>query len=264
MGIGGPVTGRGAHLLLIDDPIKNREEADSRVIRDKIKDWYTSTAYTRLMPGGSIAIIMTRWNVDDLVGFVQKEHPHEDWTVINLPALVNDEPLWPEQYPLEALERIKETMSPYDWACLYQQSPIQQEGAIFKPEYIKNGYLDDYAAIYIACDPAMSKRDTSDESSFTVIGIGYGKTPKFYEIETVHGRWDSNELLSMGKMLYNKHSPDIFGVECVQGQSFLVDDFNRIGVPCLRLKADGDKVRRAHSITHYLPKFSHQLNQIHL
>jgi hypothetical protein len=76
VGVGGPLTGRGAHLLLIDDPVKNREDAESEVIRRKVKDWYTSTAYTRLMPGGRIVVIQTRWHEDDLTGWLQLEHEH--------------------------------------------------------------------------------------------------------------------------------------------------------------------------------------------
>jgi hypothetical protein len=108
VGVGGPLTGRGAHLLLIDDPVKNREDAESEVIRRKVKDWYTSTAYTRLMPGGRIVVIQTRWHEDDLTGWLQLEHEHEGWTVLNLPAIDDDgEALWPEQYDIETLEKIR-------------------------------------------------------------------------------------------------------------------------------------------------------------
>lgn len=137
VGVGGPLTGRGAHLLLIDDPVKNREDADSEVIRKKTKDWYTSTAYTRLMPGGRIVIIQTRWHEDDLSGWLLSEHGHEDWTVLNLPAISDDgEALWPEQYPVEALERIKRALPPRDWSALYQQRPAPETGDYFKREWI--------------------------------------------------------------------------------------------------------------------------------
>jgi len=137
VGVGGPLTGRGAHLLLIDDPVKNREDAESEVIRKKTKDWYTSTAYTRLMPGGRIVIIQTRWHEDDLAGWLQEEHQHEGWVVLNLPA-INDagEALWPEQYDIEALEQIKRALPPRDWSALYQQSPSPETGDYFKKEWI--------------------------------------------------------------------------------------------------------------------------------
>lgn len=137
VGIGGPLTGRGAHLLLIDDPVKNREDADSEVIRRKTMDWYTSTAYTRLMPGGRIVIIQTRWHEDDLSGWLQAEHEHEGWVLLNLPA-INDkgEALWPEQYPIEALERIKLALPQRDWSALYQQRPQPDDGNFFKREWL--------------------------------------------------------------------------------------------------------------------------------
>lgn len=137
VGVGGPLTGRGAHLLLIDDPVKNREDAESELMRRKTKDWYTSTAYTRLMPGGRVVIIQTRWHEDDLAGWLQGNHQHEGWTVLNLPA-INEagEALWPEQYNIESLERIKRALPPRDWSALYQQAPSPDTGDYFKKEWI--------------------------------------------------------------------------------------------------------------------------------
>lgn len=137
VGVGGPLTGRGAHLLLIDDPVKNREDAESEVIRKKTKDWYTSTAYTRLMPGGRVVLIQTRWHEDDLSGWLQTEHGHEEWTVLDLPAISDDgEALWPEQYDVDALNKIKQAIGPRDWSALYQQRPSPETGDYFKREWI--------------------------------------------------------------------------------------------------------------------------------
>jgi predicted phage terminase large subunit-like protein len=137
VGVGGPLTGRGAHLLLIDDPVKNREEADSETVRRKTKDWYTSTAYTRLMPGGRIVVIQTRWHEDDLSGWQMAEHADEGWVVLDL-AAINDkgEALWPEQYPIAALEGIRRAIGPRDWSALYQQRPTPDTGEYFKAEWI--------------------------------------------------------------------------------------------------------------------------------
>jgi len=137
VGVGGPLTGRGAHLLLIDDPVKNREDAESEVIRKKTKDWYTSTAYTRLMPGGRIVVIQTRWHEDDLSGWLQADHAHEGWVVLDLPAIGDDgKALWPEQYDLPVLEKIKKAIGPRDWSALYQQRPSPETGDYFKREWI--------------------------------------------------------------------------------------------------------------------------------
>lgn len=138
VGVGGPLTGRGAHLLVIDDPVKNREDADSEVIRKKTKDWYTSTAYTRLMPGGRVIVIQTRWHEDDLSGWLLEEHKHEGWELLNLPA-VNPagKALWPEQYDIAALNRIKLAIGTRDWSALYQQQPTPDTGDYFKAEWLK-------------------------------------------------------------------------------------------------------------------------------
>ena len=138
VGVGGPLTGRGAHLLLIDDPVKNRDEADSEIIRKRVKDWYTSTAYTRLMPGGRVVVIQTRWHEDDLSGWLLSEHAHEGWDVLELPAL-NDagEALWPEQYAAEDLLRIQRAIGTRDWSALYQQRPAPETGDYFKAEWLR-------------------------------------------------------------------------------------------------------------------------------
>lgn len=145
-GIGGPLTGRGAHLLLIDDPVKNREEADSETLRRRNKEWYTSTAYTRLMPGGKVIIIQTRWHEDDLSGWLRAEHEQEGWMVLSLPALAEEddalgrkpgESLWPAAYATESLHRIRQAVGSRDWSALYQQRPVPEDGDFFRREWIR-------------------------------------------------------------------------------------------------------------------------------
>ncbi len=131
-GIGGPIVGRGADLMLIDDYIKNAEEAMSKGAHKKIFEWFKSTAYTRLEPNASLIVLATRWDFKDLIALLQTELPHENWTTINLPAIaeINDplgrevgEALWPERYDEVALERIKKTLGSYWWAAECQQNP---------------------------------------------------------------------------------------------------------------------------------------------
>ena len=136
-GVGTAVTGRGAHIALIDDPFKDREEADSERRRDLVWDWYRSTLYTRLMPGGAIVLIQTRWHEDDLAGRILEQEA-DQWQVLDLPAINSaGEALWPEWYPIEALERIKATVGPREWSALYQQQPQPDEGTFFKREWFK-------------------------------------------------------------------------------------------------------------------------------
>jgi predicted phage terminase large subunit-like protein len=253
VGVGGPITGRGADLLLIDDPIKNREDADSRAIRDKINDWYGSTAYTRLMPGGAVILVMTRWHEEDLVGYVLENNAHENWHVINMPALDNqNKSLWPERYGYDDMIRIKNTLSEYDWQCLYMQDPIPREGHLIKAEWLKEGVPsdEDIAARYMAIDPAISKKETADETAISVWGVGYGEVPNYYELETVYGRFDLHEIIQRISNLQNKHKCIQFGVESVAFQKSLADIFQRQGQPCVALPADGDKVRRLMSVQH--------------
>lgn len=136
-GVGTAVTGRGADIALIDDPFKDREEADSERRRNLVWDWYRSTLYTRLMPGGAIVLIQTRWHEDDLAGRLLEQEP-DQWEVLELPAISKaGEPLWPDWYNLEALQRIKDTIGPREWSALYQQQPQPDEGTFFKREWFK-------------------------------------------------------------------------------------------------------------------------------
>lgn len=184
VGVGGPLTGRGAHVLLIDDPVKDRKDAESEVVRKGVKDWYTSTAYTRLMPGGAVIVIMTRWHMSDLAGWLLEEHAHEGWEVINLPALAeaNDplgrapgEALWPAKYPLPDLERIRRALPPRDWSSLFQQRPSPETGDYFKREWvIPVAHIPPRSemAIYGGSDYAVTA-DGGDYTVHAVIGVAH-------------------------------------------------------------------------------------------
>lgn len=193
VGVGGPLTGRGAHLLLIDDPVKNREDAESEIIRKKTKDWYTSTAYTRLMPGGRIVIIQTRWHEDDLAGWLQTEHAHEGWVVLDLPALNEaGEALWPDQYDIPALEKIRRALPPRDWSALYQQRPSPETGDYFKREWIRTVNVippRDSLNIYGASDYAV----TSEGGDYTVhVIVGMDPEGRLYLLDLWRGQSSSD------------------------------------------------------------------------
>lgn len=141
-GVGTAITGRGANLIIVDDPIKDRQEADSETTRARIWDWYRSVLYTRLMPGGSIVLIQTRWHDDDLAGrlLMEAEEGGDQWDIVELPALARGEDplgrekgeaLWPEWYPEERLLQIKSVIGSRDWSALYQQEPQAEEGDSF-------------------------------------------------------------------------------------------------------------------------------------
>jgi predicted phage terminase large subunit-like protein len=208
VGVGGPLTGRGAHLLLIDDPVKNREDAESEIIRRKTKDWYTSTAYTRLMPGGRIVIIQTRWHEDDLAGWLQFEHEHEDWVVLNLPAIsASGNALWPEQYDIAALEKIKRALPPRDWSALYQQTPSPETGGYFKREWIHlMGHTPppDQISRFGGSDYAV----TSDDGDYTVhVIVGLDQEGRPWLLDLWRKQASSDEWVSSFCDLVLKHRP---------------------------------------------------------
>lgn len=151
MGIGGGITGKGGHVIIIDDPIKNREEAESLIYREKVWDSFRDDIYTRREPHAAVIIVMTRWHHDDLVGRLLNEQP-DRWTVLNLPAIAEEqdaigrnpgEALWPERFPLPMLNDIEAQLGSHSWIGLYQQRPTEREGSLFKRAWFKGRVLDD-------------------------------------------------------------------------------------------------------------------------
>lgn len=139
LGLGGAVMGRGADVLLIDDPYTSMEDALSEVTRKKVWDWYTGTAYNRLMPGGAVVVINHRMHEDDLCGrlLAQQAAGGDKWEVVELRAITEQGALWPEAYPMPALERIRANTLPRTWSALYQQRPQPDEGTFFRREWFK-------------------------------------------------------------------------------------------------------------------------------
>jgi predicted phage terminase large subunit-like protein len=217
VGVGGSATGRGAHLLLIDDPIKDREEADSERMRQTLKDWYTGVAYTRLMPGGAIVVIQTRWHEDDLAGWLLREHAHEGWETLSLPALTNDagEPedenptraLWPESYPIDRLLKIRQTLPPRDWQALYMQRPREGTGALFKRSWVNQYDTVNASAMYriMLVDPASEKRANNDFTSAWIVGLG--EDENLYVLDMVRDRLNLAERAELVFRWHRKWKP---------------------------------------------------------
>lgn len=205
VGVGGPLTGRGAHLLLIDDPIKDRQDADSEVTRRRIKDWYTSTAYTRLMPGGRVVVIQTRWHEDDLAGWLLKEHAGEDWDVLSLPALDGEKPLWPEQYDKDRLLKIKSAVGARDWSALYQQSPSPDEGTYFLREWFKTWHARPaHLNIYGTSDYAV----TDSGGDYTVHRIwGVAENGDIYRLDGWRGQSTADVWIDKKLDLVKRYQP---------------------------------------------------------
>jgi hypothetical protein len=202
-GVGGPITGKGFHLGMIDDPLKNSEQANSPTIRLKQHDWYDSTFSTREEPGGAIVITQTRWHEEDIAGYVlskEKDEP-ENWHIVNFSAIREerpmefpktctvepdwralDEPLCPERYPLEKLRKIERRIRAYFWNALYQQRPAAEEGNMFKAEMVlmepKTRTMwkwpqESVTEAIIVWDTANKAKRTND---FTAGGLGFRAT----------------------------------------------------------------------------------------
>ena len=148
LGVGGAITGRGANVFIIDDPVKNAEEAHSQTFREKQWDWYQSVVYTRLEPGASIVLTMARWHEDDLAGRLLEESNRggDQWDVVRLPAIAEDDDqlgrergaaLWPERFNVEALQSAERTVGSYVWSALYQQRPSPATGNIIKRHWFR-------------------------------------------------------------------------------------------------------------------------------
>lgn len=217
-GVGGSITGRGAHVALIDDPFKNRVEADSELNRNKVWKWYTSTLYTRLMPGAAIIIILTRWHEDDLAGrlLAEMEKGGDQWTLINLEAIENEDTpeekaLWPEWYPLDVLKQIKRVIGTRDWGSLYQQNPKPIEGTFFKRDWFKRFNLGDepeYLNKYLSSDYGVTDEDDGDDPDFTELGI-FGLDPDFdlWALDWWYGQVTSDVWIDAQLDLIKEHKP---------------------------------------------------------
>lgn len=255
VGVGGPLTGRGAHLLLIDDPVKNREDADSETIRKKTRDWYTSTAYTRLMKDGRIVVIQTRWHEDDLSGWLLKEHGHENWDVLSLPAIDDQgRALWPDMYPVERLDEIKLAVGPRDWSALYQQRPAPEEGDYFKADWLRTvDTLPPRATmkVYGASDYAVTK----DGGDFTVhVVVGMDPEGRLYLLDLWRGQTSSDKWVQAFCDLVLKWRPIGWAEETGQIKSgvgpFLEQEMRRRSARVARegFATRGDKAVRAQAI----------------
>ena len=148
VGVGSGVTGYGADLVIIDDPVKSRAEAESPTYRQRVLDWYQNDLYTRLHPGAAIILIMTRWHSLDLAGQLLEEAKNggEPWEVVSLPAIAEEgdtlgrqpgEALWPDRYGTQDFDRIKKAIGSYAFSALYQQRPSPRDGGFFRPEWFK-------------------------------------------------------------------------------------------------------------------------------
>lgn len=212
-GVGGPLTGKGADILIIDDAVKNDEEASSGVYRDKTWDWFQSTAFTRLEPGGMVVIIGTRWHQDDLIGrldlFSQTGEGLE-WDVVKLPALAEagdilgrelGEALWAKRYDERKLAEIKKSLGPYAFGALYQQNPTPEEGGA-----IKRAWWKFYMTPPAEFDQVIQSWDLSfkdiKKADYTVGQVWGRRGAEFWLLHQTRGRMDAPEMIAALRNLW--------------------------------------------------------------
>jgi len=258
IGRGGGLTGRGGDLVVIDDPIRDAQEASSPAIRQQLKEWYSAVVYTRLQPGGAIIVVSTRWHLDDLSGWLLREHGEEGWKVISLAALAEPgDPLgrpegaalWPSRYPVEVLERTRSQLGSQAWLSLYQGCPVPEGGAIFKAEWF-GSYREAPALqrIVQAWDTAFGKGGAGDDYSACVT-IGETKDG-FYVLDVTRGRWPFPELRRRMIELAERFNPAAIVIEDTgAGTSLLQELRGETSLPLLAVKAEGSKELRAQLVS---------------
>lgn len=238
-GVGGSITGRGFKIGIIDDPIKNREEADSQVYRDKIWNWFTSTFYTRQDGNGAIILILTRWHLDDLAGrLIEKQKYDKEaglkddgWEVIKFPAIAEKdeefrkkgEPLWPQRFSLENLENIKNTIGDYDWESLYQQEPISSALQEFKREWFKYFEEQDLRNLKLAYTTTVDLAISPDQKANKTVVRTVGKVPddpRWFLIDRSAGIMDPLQTIDAIFYHYERYRSKVF-VETVGYQRAL-------------------------------------------
>lgn len=255
VGVNAGLTGKGADILIIDDPVKNNEQALSTTYRNKAWDWYVSSALTRLEPNGSIIFVMTRWHYDDLAGRIL-ERDEEKWEVIDLPAIAenNDilgrevgEALWNKRFDINKLLSRKKTLGSYWFSCLYQQKPIASEYQIFKPswwQFYKE--KQSFSIIIQTWDTAFKQ---GQENDFTVCATWGLSGNNFYLIDLLRGKFLFPELKKLVVSQSTIHNPKIILIEdAASGQSLIQELRKSTLLPIKALKPISKEIR-AHTIS---------------
>ena len=271
IGVGGTVTGKGADLLIIDDPHSEQEAkaaASNPEIFDTTYEWYTSGPRQRLQPGGAIVIIQTRWSKRDLVGRVLKDAmargKDEEWEVIEFPAIMpSGNPLWPEFWSLKELEALREELPASKWNAQYQQNPTSEEGAIVKREWWKVWEKDDPPpCFYIiqSWDTAFTKGERSDYSACTTWGLfklnDDENDVNIILLDAFQKRMEFPELKAKAFEMYKEWEPDTCIIEAKAAGAPLVFEMRATGLPVVEYtpsrgtkSAPNDKIARLNSIS---------------
>ncbi|OFX04242.1 MAG: hypothetical protein A3E78_13765 [Alphaproteobacteria bacterium RIFCSPHIGHO2_12_FULL_63_12] len=267
-GAGGALTGKGADLLIVDDPVKSAEEAHSETRRENIWDWFISTAMSRLHPNASVVVLMTRWHEDDLGGRILKELADEKWEYLRLPAIAEErdilgrrpgEALWSEMFPVEALRTI-EKRSSYWWAALYQCRPAPAEGACFKREWIRRWQLGTASGTYAAGGEVVRFDDLyrfatvdfasslAKKADYTVVAtFGLTRGGKLLLLDLTRRHMEGPVIMDAIRSAYKGHKLHAIFAETtvLNMQTAFVQLLRQAGLPIRGFRADKSKELRA-------------------
>ena len=259
-GVGGAVTGRGADLLIIDDP-HSEQDAMSPNALESAWEWYTSGPRQRLQPGGAIVLVMTRWSAIDLTAKLldsQKEPLADQWEMIEFPAIFpeTDNPLWPEFWPKDELLKVKSSIPGIKWNAQWMQNPTAEEGAIIKREWWKRWKHESIPSIkYImqSYDTAFSKNQSADFSAISTWGVfkpSEDEPECLILLDAQKGRWDFPELKEIAMREYTYWECDMVLIEAKASGTPLTQELRRMGIPVVNYSPTRghDKHSRMHSV----------------
>jgi predicted phage terminase large subunit-like protein len=266
IGVGGAVTGKGADLLIIDDPHSEQEgQSIDPSVFDKVYEWYTSGPRQRLQPGGSIVVVMTRWHKRDLTGQIIKSSVQregvDEWEVIEFPAIMpSGSPLWPEFWPMKELESLRNELPAPKWSAQYQQNPTSEEGALVKREWWKRWEEDDPPLcefIIQSWDTAFLKTQRADFSACTTWGVFYrpdddGVTqPNVILMDAYKERLEFPELKKTAYDFYQHWQPEAFVVEAKAAGTPLIFELRAMGIPVAEYTPSrgNDKISRVNAVS---------------
>ena len=268
IGVGGAVTGKGADILIIDDPHSEQDAATGAYnpeVFDKVYEWYTSGPRQRLQPGGAIIIVMTRWSKRDLTGQILKNSIQRDgsaeWKLIELPAILDSgKALWPEFWNIEELKSLKAELPVAKWSAQYQQDPTSEEGALIKREWWKEWKQEEpppCEAIIQSWDTAFLKTQRADYSACTTLGVFYhpddtGKDrANLILLHAFKEKYEFPELKKAAHEAYWEWEPDQMIVEAKAAGSPLIFELRAMGIPVTEFTPSRgqDKIARVNAIT---------------
>ena len=241
-GVGGAITGRGADLLIIDDP-HSEQDALSETALESAYEWYTSGPRQRLQPGAKIVLVMTRWSKKDLTGILlknQKEIKGDQWDLVEFPAIMDHgSPVWPEFWKLDELEKVKATLPVGKWNAQWMQAPTSEEGAILKREWWTKwdkDYLPTCNYIIMSMDTAFLKKETADYTAITVWGVFYpneDSKPNLILLDSIKERYEFPELRRVALDQYKYWNPDMVIVEQKASGTPLTHELRQMDIPVM-------------------------------